>query len=321
MALLENLVEELHRKVGNQKGLVKELKEVLDISQDSIYRRLRGDSEFTLDEVAKLAAHYGFSVDALIFKDAPATVFKFNTLYENREAFPRYLTHIADQMHALRKANGSLTFIASELPISQSFLHETLRDFKIFYWQRVILNQSWMRDVHFSEHFNPGIEAIQNLDSLMKSYSSIKKVEMWTEETLDDTVRQILYSRDCGLFASNNDFQRVCESLINCLNRLEKELETPPDDDSGLSFYVSSVELGNNIVLMDFGDYRNVYLKFNTFNTVMTSNDLFCDEIEQMVKVNLQKCVEISGKSDIYRHRFFNKLRGKVEALLVPERV
>lgn len=308
---LEKLVAALYRQAANPKNLVKELKDVLDISQDSIYRRLRGDSEFTLTDLSRLAVHYNMSIDSVLFEKTSATTFQFGTLYEDREALGRYLEHISAQMNALKRANGSLIFIADELPISQSFQHSILRNFKFFYWQKVILNQSWMKDASFTENFNSGIEANNYMDSLMNSYEAIDKTEIWTEETIDDTLRQLNYCLESGLFESPEIFDSVCHSLISCLERLEKKLELPSDE-SKLQFYISTVELGNNIVLMDFEKFRTAYVKFNTFNTVSTNNELFCDEIEKMVKTNMSKCIDVSGKSDIIRHRFFKRLKEKV---------
>jgi BetR domain len=309
------LVSELNKKAVNKGKLVHELVELLDISQDSVYRRLRGDSEFTLSEIYLMSNEYGLAMDSILNANITSTSFRFNRLYEQTDAFIPYMISLTKQMELLAASKGSLSFIASELPISQSFQNQGLRDFKIYYWQKVVLNRPSLKGVKFDETFGLGININQYADSLMKSYAKMKKIEIWTEETLDDTIRQILYCQDSGLLDSEM-IQMVCRSMMDMLNRLENELEIQSDHETsnGLTFYVSSVELGNNVILMDFGSYRTAYVKFNTFNTVSTKSLEFCDEIDLMIKNNLTKSVEISGKSDIHRHKFFTTLRNKVRA-------
>lgn len=306
--------------MDGQRSIVKDLSDLLNISTDSVYRRLRGDNEFTLSEIAVIAQTYGISVDSIIYENHVASPFHFNTLYEDRTSLQRYIEGITRQMESLARVGGSLTFIASELPISQSFRHKGLRDFKVYYWQKVILNQSWMRKQKFGEHFSLGFEVNQYIDKLMRAYGQIETVEIWTEETIDDTLRQIDYARESGLFENEAAYNSVVSSLLTCLNQLEDELEDQEEGHPGrLHFYVSSIELGNNIVLMDFNDRKQAYVKFNTFNTVSTDNELFCREIEAMIRNTKSKCIEISGKSDIVRHKFFKTLREKVEALRYVE--
>ena len=43
-----------------------ELAEVLNVSRDSVYRRIRGETVLSLEEVKKLCVHYKISLDALL---------------------------------------------------------------------------------------------------------------------------------------------------------------------------------------------------------------------------------------------------------------
>ena len=311
------LVDRLRHHIPKKGDLVKILTELLSISPDSVYRLLRGESEFTLSEVVKIAHRFDLSMDNLYNERINSTTFHYNKLYNRDNAFEPYFVNLTQQMERLRRAEGKLYFVCSELPISQSFQNQELREFKLFYWQRVILNRQIMRGIKYDKTFAIGFNLNQYVDSLMDSYRHIDKTEIWTEETLDDTIRQLKYCRDCGLMDHEN-LLNVCQSLIHTLNRLENELEsqTYSDDPHRLRFYVSSVELGNNVIHMNYGQYRTSYIKFNTFNTVATRSDDFCDEIEHMIEGVLAKSVEISGRSDVLRHRFFTTLRSKVEALM-----
>lgn len=320
--LHKRLVSRLREKVKGKGVLVQELMDLLEISQDTVYRRLRGASEFTINELYKISRKFDLSIDAIFNSNIPSTNFRFNQLYGKDDNFMPYIANLTKQMEQLSKSKGTLTFVSSELPISQSFQNQGLREFKIYYWQKVVLNRIALKGVKFDQNFGLGININEYVDSLMHSYANMNKVEIWTEETIDDTIRQILYCRDSGLLDADM-IQLVCESTLAMLDRLESELEMQSEVDNPhrLTFYVSSVELGNNVILMNFNSHRSAYVKFNTFNTVATSSDDFCNEIELMIKSNLTKCVDISGKSDIYRHRFFNILRSKVRGIYLKDQM
>jgi hypothetical protein len=63
-------------------------------------------------------------------------------------------------------------------------------------------------------------------------------------------------------------------------------------------------------------DGRNI--SFNTYNIInqlITTNPVFCDQIEKSLRNLMQKSTMISGTSSKERHRFFNVLHEKVRTL------
>ncbi len=48
-------------------SLIDAIAEVLSITNDSVYRRIRGEKPITLDEAAKLAAHFKISLDQFLW--------------------------------------------------------------------------------------------------------------------------------------------------------------------------------------------------------------------------------------------------------------
>jgi len=310
---LNQIVNQMERQLGPGNSLALELTQILDVSIDTAYRRLRGQSQFSLSELCLLSEHFKFSLDDVINGHPVSRNFHFNRLYEDEHAFSNYLMAITEELERLRKSNGSITFVASELPISQSFQDSLLRRFKVFYWQKVILGQSWMKGIRFGEGFQLGEHSLNYTDRLMSTYHALQKQEIWTEETLDDTLRQVVYCKEGGLFEDHIQLKLIRDALLQLLDRIERDLEHHSElKSNALKFYVCSTELGNNIVLMDFGDRSKAFVKFNTFNTLSTDYAEFCNEIERMVDANLKKSVEISGKSDVIRYQFFETLRNKV---------
>ena len=66
-------------------SLADEISDILDISRDSAYRRLRGETILSLTEVRKISNHYGISLDTLLNTQNDSITFQYRSI--NNESF------------------------------------------------------------------------------------------------------------------------------------------------------------------------------------------------------------------------------------------
>jgi hypothetical protein len=311
MDFQKNIVDYLRNKTIGKSQLAQELTDILHISQESVYRRLRCETAFTADEVAILAGHFHFSLDELITNNPSGRIsVRFQSLFKQEKVFIGYLDSVIKTINRVKEEKGSITYVARDLPISQSFQNQTLREFKIYYWTRVVLNRPPMQGYLLGDTLDLG-PINTSIDKLLNHYKHTNRVEFWSEDTVNSTLRQINYCYEFGLFRSDADCIAVLESLISVLNHIEKSLDQQENIPS-FQFYVSEVELSNNYIFLKHDEKRLVFLSFNTFNSLASYNPSFCDEVEQMIYHAKTKSVLISGQSDISRKKYFNKMRKKV---------
>ena len=64
---------------------------LLDMGKDSVYRRLRGDTFLTPDELVKLARHFHISIDAMMFDQTDTVFFIFNMFSKPVRSFEDYV--------------------------------------------------------------------------------------------------------------------------------------------------------------------------------------------------------------------------------------
>lgn len=65
-------------KLPTHLSMVDEIAELLNISNDSAYRRIRGEKPIGLDEIQKLCKHYKVSLDQLMQIDTDTVIFSAN---------------------------------------------------------------------------------------------------------------------------------------------------------------------------------------------------------------------------------------------------
>ncbi|MEI9909241.1 MAG: helix-turn-helix domain-containing protein [Bacteroidota bacterium] len=56
-------------------SIVDEVANLLDISNDSAYRRMRGDKPLTFEEVQKLCVHFNLSLDSIFHLNTDSYIF------------------------------------------------------------------------------------------------------------------------------------------------------------------------------------------------------------------------------------------------------
>ncbi|HQZ76089.1 MAG TPA: helix-turn-helix domain-containing protein, partial [Chitinophagaceae bacterium] len=64
--LQQQLFSHLKENLPAHLSLVDELCDLLDLSADSVYRRIRGEKPITLSELKKICEHYHLSLDQLL---------------------------------------------------------------------------------------------------------------------------------------------------------------------------------------------------------------------------------------------------------------
>src|ERR1041385_1154234 len=75
-------------------SLVDEIAELLNISIDSAYRRIRGENTLRFDEIELLAKHYSVSLDQFLGLPQNAIRFKGNFVNRDHFSFENYLKGI-----------------------------------------------------------------------------------------------------------------------------------------------------------------------------------------------------------------------------------
>src|SRR5205814_10582310 len=89
--LQQDLFEAIRRNIPDHLSATEEIAKVLDVSVDSVYRRLRGEKTISLDELHDLCSHYKISLDSILNIQAGAFIFQGSLLDSSSFRFAEYL--------------------------------------------------------------------------------------------------------------------------------------------------------------------------------------------------------------------------------------
>ncbi|MCF8374665.1 MAG: hypothetical protein K9H64_23805 [Bacteroidales bacterium] len=295
-------------------SMVNELVDLLGVSMDSAYRRLRGETSLTLDEVVILCNHYKISFDSFINLESGNVSFNYTLMDEGLLSFAKYHDSLLKDLKIISTAKEKrITYACEDIPVFHNISLGPIAKFKMFYWMKSILNSPEFEGKQFDPALIPE-EFIDRARQIYDLYCLIPSVEIWTDTTIQSTVKQIEFYWESGMFKSKEDALEVCESLKEEMDIVQKQAErstkypkpgVPPEYENNYELYFSEIEITNNCVFVNLGETRAVYLGHLSFNTMSTSNIGYCMETEQWLENLKRKSTLISGVAVKHRYQFF----------------
>ncbi|MBI3234320.1 MAG: hypothetical protein HYZ42_09815 [Bacteroidetes bacterium] len=314
----------LKERLPSHHSLVDEIADTLEISIDSAYRRIRGEKIMLLDEVVKLAQTYGINLEML--SSPPNTdqvTFSFKVLNERSFTFEQYLQSQLEHFSFINQAEEKeLIYAAKDFPAYYYYNIPELAAFKIFVWKKSIMGLDSYEELKYSTDIEGELLTELGRKCLVE-YCKIPGFELWNDESVNSTLRQIEVYSEMGLFENPDDAQMLVDKFEELINHLEKQAEhgkkfmineTPADFHTQYDLYYNEVVLCDNSILVSVENQKMLFLTHNTLNYLHIINREYCD-ITYKWMTNLQKrSTIISSGSEKVRSQFFKGVRKKIEA-------
>lgn len=308
------LLQKIKDILPGYKSMAEELAGLLDLSVDSAYRRIRGETKLTLDEAALLCTHFGIPPESLLAPIGGSVNFLYRTIKTEAD-FQFYLRNILQSIGKIEGSkNGMLVYAGADIPVFHHFQYREHAAFKIFYWLNAVTQ---IEDFQFKKFSSTliGEETLNIAKAAFDAYHRINTIEIWSEDSATSTVKQILYCWEAGLFERKEDALLVTEQLRDFLTNVQRQAEIQEGNTSRI-LYHSEIQIGNNCVLVKTPEPSMVYLRHQTINTMVTTNASFCQETDVFMKQLIKRSVLISGSATKQRHQFFSTIQASVEKLL-----
>ncbi|HZY82636.1 MAG TPA: helix-turn-helix transcriptional regulator [Cyclobacteriaceae bacterium] len=314
--LQSTLLEQVRKLLPANISLADELSELLNISRDSAYRRIRGETVLSLDEAKKLYDRFGVSIDMLFSQDSNMALFHHRAL-SLEYPLAQWLKSVSknlETMEHLDRENKEMIFAAKDTPVFHYFRFPEMSAFKIFFWLKCIIKDPQYTQKSFDENSVP-LEMIKTSKNVWRSYSNIPSTEIWTDEAVNDTLKQIGYFYECGYFSDKSQATLLCDQLIQ-LNNMIREEAAEGKKSTGVAFnlYENEILIADNTVLAKMGPKRSVYINYNSLNLLTTLQESFCERTETYLSNLIKNSILISATAARERNKFFNKMNERVES-------
>jgi hypothetical protein len=151
-------------------------------------------------------------------------------------------------------------------------------------------------------------------NKIFKLYSETPRIEIWSDETLAVTLRQIEFYHECGFLAEPEYATRLCDEYLALVKQIRSwaSLGYKEKPEHSFNLYKNDLLIADNTIFFRMGDRRLTFVPCNTLNILTTSDDLFCRNTEDYLINLTSKSILISTSGEKERNKFFNSMEDKI---------
>lgn len=313
--------QKIKEKLPPHLSLVVAVSDLLELSNDSAYRRIRGEKQLSLEEIQKLSLSFKVSMDELFH--LKSDTFLFNGRITNNSDF-KYENWLETCVHHLQAIHSHspnhMYYLAKEIPFFYYFLIPEIAALKSYFFMKSILDYEDWKQAKFS--VTDDYSKYQALcKKISDMFASIPSTEIWSVENITSTIQQIEYYRLTGCLKSDEDALILYDKLDELIDHIEKQAECgyklkagENTADSGPThrMFVNELTMGDNMQLMLLGTTQLTYINHSIINFITTYDAAFNQYMKQTFDGIAHKSVPISVQNQKDRLMFFNRLRTKV---------
>lgn len=323
--LQQELFKYLKERLPAHLSLADELGNLLNLSADSIYRRIRGEKPITLNELKQICEHYHISVDQLLQLQNDTVLFEAPGITSDYVSFTDYMKGMLAQFtyfNSFKRAD--IHYLCKDAPFWYFYLFPAMASFKTFFWSKTINNEPALADQLYSLREFPFEDCFSIGRQILEEHNRLNTVELWNLESIHSSINQVAYYRDAGIFKYREDMAAVVDDFIMMLDHLQAQATqgvkfmpgaTDVTHRGPIQFYVNELILGNNTILLDLDGKKLSMVTYNVFSYLITQDNRFATKAFTTFNTLLSRSTLISKSGEKERNRFFNTLRDKVHAL------
>jgi len=307
----QEFISAIRDKIPHKATLANTIADLLCIDKDAVYRRLRGEVNFSFAEMAVIARNTGISldniagIDNLLSKPAKMNILRQVDLTEiDYEMFERYvnlLKSIKDEPETKIMEAGNV------FPPFFYYNYEYITRFHMFRWNQ----SSGYGDARpFHEITIP-----ERLRILQKEFCIYTRHIKSTQYVLDNQIFQRLIT-SINYFAKmrlirEEDVALIKNDLIEFLNDLENLALKGKYDETGneMSIYILDISPDSNYCCLKSKNIHFTLFKAFVLNAIVCFDEEAFNETSDWIRSLQRKSTLISVSGEKIRAAFFNAQR------------
>ncbi len=292
------------------------LMDTLYIGREAIYRRLRGEVPFTLEEAALISRKLGVSLDKIVGVSFGANaVFDLNVV-DHDDPFNAYFTILSRYVKIFRAFQDDPTTAlgtsSNTIPQTLYLKHDLLSKFRLFKWM--------YQNKHIQCNHFENLKIPEKLVDTQREFVSLTQYihstdYIWDNMIFHHLVNDIKYFSDIHLI-SCEDIQRIKEELLVLVDELE-ELAMRGKTEAGNSvrIYVSHINFEATYSYLETSSLQLSMIRVYSINSITTQDTEMFNSLKDWIQSLKKFSTMISESGEMQRIQFFNRQREIINTL------
>src|SRR6188508_732464 len=187
----EFLFQRIKELLPPHASLVDSVANILHVSSDSAYRRIRGETPLVLDEARELCQHFKLSLDQILNVKGGATMFQNVRIDTKNYNYEKYLAGLIMQVeYAGSFIHKEIIYRTKDMPLFHNFYYKPLIAFRYFFWMNTIIQHPDFNKREFDINcVSPEILSLSQ--ELTRAYNNVPSTEIWNTECVNSALSQI----------------------------------------------------------------------------------------------------------------------------------
>ncbi|MSQ79890.1 MAG: hypothetical protein EXR21_09515 [Flavobacteriaceae bacterium] len=308
----------INETFGKKYNIAQELQDLLKVSADSAYRRMRCETPLSFDEFALICQEWHLPFEMFINAKSRGIVFE---KFEHGSVDTAILSHInsiVDFAKSLTNMPGTMLYqINEELKILRIFNSELFSAFKIFVWNKSFLNNARLEGKKFSPAFVSEVKEQLQQSALMNGfYQHTDSTEIFFDEILDVYIKQLVYYHESGFIDSPKTSLALLNELRQILEQLQEDINRgykTRNGDGKITAYFSEIPLLNGVFLVKSHEGLRMFQGLQTLDYLTTTNEAYCKEVLERIENCFKRCIRLDGAAEKVRHQYFARLFARLD--------
>ncbi|PQJ76469.1 hypothetical protein [Polaribacter glomeratus] len=316
-----NIVEEklfnyIKARIPQNVSFTDEIADILDISYDAAYRRIKGKTSLTLNESLQLSRHFNFNLND-IFTDKELDeeriiVEKTHPILSNNALKLFFEKGISEAQKVFSSKNGQIINCAKDYP----FYHSDsglLKSFRLYVFVNTLSKDPAQKKIPFSK-FNPSAIILEKYDAFLNLYKKVSLVEVWNDSTIDNILNQIQFFYEVGL-TTKEEASLIADGLKDSLKLIEEQSKNKKRalNDNSFHLYHNNIISLLNTVFMKSDTEKKVFVPYTNLTYFKVIDKNTTNQIEEYIKRQIEFSTSLSGEASFERSKFFNAMNQKID--------
>lgn len=295
------------------------LYDVLDISKESIYRRIKGEISFTLEDLIKISSRLFISLDEIVYSSLNNEPGQEPILFESRsdklfkpqQTFVDFLSVYIHNLDRTSKAKNSEVLVAANrLMILTAVNFDHL--FKFYYYRWI--HQTQLKPLDFSLSDVVLSEEILDLQKKLKTYKrSGTHIYILDDCFLKNTIREIQYYYNRQLI-SDDEMLLLQKDLYNFIDVMDYLTKQGDQIDGYTNYiYISTTQIDSSGLYSKYDDKEAINLWISYGINIRSTNTRMCKIYHSWFNSLKKYSTLISGSNEISQIKFINQQRNYIK--------
>ena len=301
--------------------MVQSIGETLSVGRDAVYRRLRGDTILTADELIVLSRKYRLPIDdARSLSDVPKMYYHNGS--DKISSDYQYFLGLRQQTERMVEMGEThVDYATPELPIYYELSPPVLRAFKVYIYGVT----TWSLKKWEGVAFRPQLISPQTngvIEDIIADAYRLPGRELWSIGILDVTLRQITYMAQVGKFAEKEYLEIIFDELHGVVDHLELMARSgkrfpmgsePGPDSPTFQVYHNELSNTNNAVIVNSKSHSVMFSTLVNPNYVMSDDPRILADVNRWFERLIAGGNALSADAAKYTTRYFGHLRQQID--------